>query len=65
MLQGDFKKGHGIVSVYLIDFNTARVFDAERNRDTELIGTRGFAAPEQYGFRSQMRGRISTDLACY
>ena len=50
MLQGDFKKGHGIVSVYLIDFNTARVFDAERNRDTELIGTRGFAAPEQYGF---------------
>lgn len=50
MLQGDFKKGQGIVSVYLIDFNTARVFDAERNRDTELIGTRGFAAPEQYGF---------------
>ena len=50
MLQGDFKKGQGIVSVYLIDFNTARVFDTERNRDTELIGTRGFAAPEQYGF---------------
>lgn len=50
ILQGDFKKGQGIVSVYLIDFNTARVFDAERNRDTELIGTRGFAAPEQYGF---------------
>ena len=50
MLHGDFKKGQGIVSVYLIDFNTARVFDAERNRDTELIGTRGFAAPEQYGF---------------
>ena len=37
-------------TLYLIDFNTARVFDAERNRDTELIGTRGFAAPEQYGF---------------
>lgn len=50
MLHGDFKKGQGIVSVYLIDFNTARVFDTERNRDTELIGTRGFAAPEQYGF---------------
>ena len=50
MLQGDFKKGPGIVSVYLIDFNTARVYEAGRNQDTELIGTRGFAAPEQYGF---------------
>lgn len=50
MLQGDFKKGQGIVSVYLIDFNTARVYEAGRNQDTELIGTRGFAAPEQYGF---------------
>jgi hypothetical protein len=41
----------GIVEkVYLIDFNTARQFDKDASRDTSLIGTRGFAAPEQYGF---------------
>lgn len=36
--------------VYLIDFNTARHYNMMASRDTVLMGTRGFAAPEQYGF---------------
>lgn len=39
-----------IDSVYLIDFNTAREYSTSAKRDTSLMGTRGFAAPEQYGF---------------
>lgn len=36
--------------VYLIDFDAARMPKAEREQDTVLLGTRGFAPPEQYGF---------------
>lgn len=36
--------------VKLIDFNAARELRAEQNEDTRLMGTRRFAAPEQYGF---------------
>ena len=36
--------------VYLIDMNAARLMDPEKSRDTRLIGTEGFAAPEQFGF---------------
>ena len=35
----------------IIDFNTAKQFEAGRDSDTVIIGTREFAAPEQYGFR--------------
>lgn len=34
----------------LIDLNAAKYQDNSKNRDTELIGTEGYAAPEQYGF---------------
>lgn len=34
----------------LVDFNTAKQFRADQESDTVLIGTREFAAPEQYGF---------------
>ena len=34
----------------LLDFNAARNYLAEKREDTELLGTRGYAAPEQYGF---------------
>ena len=34
----------------LIDLNAARHFSPEAARDTRLLGTKGFAAPEQYGF---------------
>ena len=33
----------------LIDFDAARVFKAEHSSDTVVLGTTGFAAPEQYG----------------
>lgn len=34
----------------IIDFNTAKQFDEDKDNDTVVIGTREFAAPEQYGF---------------
>lgn len=34
----------------LIDFDTARIFSSNINKDTYLLGTEGYAAPEQYGF---------------
>ncbi len=46
-------------SIYLIDFNAAKFMDASKERDTVLIGTKGYAAPEQYGFGSST---IQTDI---
>lgn len=40
------KDGH----VRLIDFDAARMPREEAEQDTRLLGTRGFAPPEQYGF---------------
>lgn len=37
-------------SVRLIDFNASKAVSSLEGRDTVLIGTAGFAAPEQYGF---------------
>lgn len=34
----------------LLDFNAARNYTSTKREDTELLGTRGYAAPEQYGF---------------
>lgn len=36
--------------IRLIDFDSARLEKTYRSRDTELLGTAGFAPPEQYGF---------------
>nr|WP_300659608.1 serine/threonine-protein kinase [uncultured Acetatifactor sp.] len=36
--------------VRLIDFDISRVLHEGKEQDTELLGTRGFAPPEQYGF---------------
>lgn len=38
--------------IYLVDFDAAKTFSPNECRDTVLIGTAGFAAPEQYGFMS-------------
>jgi len=46
-------------SVYLIDFNAAKHQDLNESRDTRLLGTTGYAAPEQYGFGPS---RVQTDL---
>ncbi|MCI5792203.1 MAG: serine/threonine protein kinase [Lachnospiraceae bacterium] len=38
--------------VILIDLNAARLYTGPKGGDTRLIGTVGYAAPEQFGFRS-------------
>ncbi|MBQ8598863.1 MAG: protein kinase [Oscillospiraceae bacterium] len=40
----------------LIDFDASRIYKAEQDNDTKVLGTVGFAAPEQYGI-SQSDGR--------
>ena len=37
-------------SVYLIDFGNSRIHKQNRSKDTEFVGTQGYAAPEQFGF---------------
>lgn len=45
--------------IVLIDLDASSVFDPQKSRDTHLMGTAGYAAPEQFGFgRSDAR----TDL---
>lgn len=43
----------------LIDFDASRIYKAEQDNDTKVLGTVGFAAPEQYGiFQSDGRADI-------
>ena len=46
-------------SIYLLDFDASKFHEENKNRDTVLMGTAGYAAPEQYGF-AQSDGR--TDI---
>ncbi|MBQ8983868.1 MAG: protein kinase [Lachnospiraceae bacterium] len=46
--------------VKLIDFGTAKEYKIENNADTTALGTRGYAAPEQFG-DEQGRGIYNTD----
>lgn len=46
--------------VKLIDFGTAKEFDVESLADTTALGTRGYAAPEQFG-DARGRGIYKTD----
>lgn len=48
--------------VMLIDFGTAREFKGSRVEDTTCLGTRGYAAPEQYGGMGETDAR--TDIYC-
>ncbi len=54
ILHRDIKPANILVSdefdVYVIDFDISRKFKKQKSEDTTLFGTRGFAAPEQYGF---------------
>lgn len=43
----------------LIDFNAAKTYNSQKQTDTVVIGTDGFAAPEQYGYR---QCGIQTDI---
>lgn len=47
-------------TVRLIDFGIAREFKEGKSGDTEAIGTRGYAAPEQFGGKGQTDAR--TDI---
>ena len=49
-------------NVTLIDFGTAREYKEYSQGDTTWLGTRGYAAPEQFGGRGQTDGR--TDIYC-
>ena len=43
----------------LIDFDAARIHKPEHENDTQILGTTGFAAPEQYGLS---QSDIRTDI---
>lgn len=49
-------------SVRLIDFGIARIFKPEKISDTEFLGTRGYAAPEQYGLFDLEQSDRRTDI---
>ncbi len=40
--------GYGVVKI--IDFGISRTYKPEMRADTQILGTQGYAAPEQYGF---------------
>lgn len=54
VLHRDIKPKNLIVdyrgSVHLIDFETARNYQKDKEKDTVFFGTQGNAAPEQYGY---------------
>lgn len=54
IIHRDIKPGNVLLTssqeVYLIDFNAARQYDAQKKEDTVILGTNGYASPEQYGF---------------
>lgn len=54
IIHRDIKPANIIITNYnkavLLDFNAAKYYASEKNADTILLGTQGYAAPEQYGF---------------
>lgn len=52
----DIKPSNILITNYnravLLDFNAAKYFSSDSQEDTMLLGTKGYAAPEQYGFGS-------------
>lgn len=62
IIHRDIKPSNIIITpgnrVFLIDLNAART-STSKEEDTVLLGTKGYAAPEQYGFGSS---NIQTDI---
>lgn len=56
LIHRDIKPSNIIITNYnhavLLDFNAAKQFASGKCEDTVLLGTQGYAAPEQYGFGS-------------
>ncbi len=54
VIHRDIKPSNLIISpdgvLKLLDFNAAKYVTENQSADTELLGTAGYAAPEQYGF---------------
>ncbi|MBQ9233678.1 MAG: protein kinase [Lachnospiraceae bacterium] len=54
VIHRDIKPDNIILSdigkTYLIDFNISRNYTGVKSKDTVIMGTAGFAAPEQFGF---------------
>lgn len=54
IIHRDIKPSNILISeegtVKLLDLDAAKVYKVGEREDTRLIGTRGYAAPEQYGF---------------
>ena len=48
--------------VKLIDFGIARIFKPDSSTDTEFLGTRGYAAPEQFGVFDLGQTDARTDI---
>ena len=59
IIHRDIKASNLIISetgdLYLVDFDASKIYDPGKDRDTVLIGTEGYAAPEQYGFAQSDR----------
>lgn len=55
IIHRDIKPGNIIITpddqLYLIDFDIARLYKETKGSDTVILGTQGYAAPEQFGFR--------------
>lgn len=53
IIHRDIKPSNIMISaegtVYVIDFDAARVYSEEKHQDTQLLGTKHYAPPEQYG----------------
>ena len=62
ILHRDIKPGNIILqngSAWLIDFGAAKTVSGSKTQDTRILGTPGFAPPEQYGFSTtDMRSDI-------
>lgn len=56
IIHRDIKPSNIIITEYnhvvLLDFNAAKQYSDDSTCDTVLLGTKGYAAPEQYGFGS-------------
>lgn len=45
-----FRQNKGEAGVYVIDFDSAKLLTEEKSKDTHLMGTMAYAAPEQFGY---------------
>lgn len=63
IIHRDIKPSNIIITpsgvLYLLDFNAAKFHQGTKEEDTMLLGTKGYAAPEQYGFGTS---NIQTDI---